>query len=141
MDPPKWLPLPCAVCGRKTVRKLLTLENPLEYDLTVLQNPCLPSYVEPTTCNFAAYDRAILCPAALKNRDQKGPMDMCGDCKRVLELHLQPLDSMANFQYYVRDELGPRIIGGKARSRKSQIWGFLSGQFMVRVGIFCPDRT
>lgn len=80
MDPPKLLLLPCAVCGRRIVRKLLSLENQLEYDLTVLQNPCLPVYVEPTTYNFATYDRAIFCPAALKNRGQKGPMDMCGEC-------------------------------------------------------------
>ena len=34
---------------------------------------------------------------------------MCEPCKTVMKTNLQPLDALANFQYYARDELPPAV--------------------------------
>jgi hypothetical protein len=64
----------------------------------------------PSTYNFAAYDKAILCPEALYDKDKKGVMDVCQSCKSVLKKKLQPLHALANFQYYAGNEL-PMDVG------------------------------
>ncbi|KAK6977895.1 hypothetical protein R3P38DRAFT_3236571 [Favolaschia claudopus] len=109
MDPKKWIPRPCAVCGRRTTSSSLTLCNPLQYDLTLLQNPSLPYYTLPTTYNRDAYDGAILCVDALTDRQNKAPFEICPPCKSALDVNTQPLDALANFQYYARDELPPLV--------------------------------
>ncbi|KAJ6582664.1 hypothetical protein DFH09DRAFT_831291, partial [Mycena vulgaris] len=105
MDPMKWMPKPCAVCGRRTVRRALSEENPLDYDLTLLRNPCLPIKTLPTTYDLDVFKGAILCPAALRHVDRLSGMDMCTTCKDPLKAGKQPLDALANFQYYGREEL------------------------------------
>ncbi|KAK6981327.1 hypothetical protein R3P38DRAFT_2578598, partial [Favolaschia claudopus] len=105
MDPPKWIPAPCSVCGRLTAKTQLFAENPLDYDLTLLQNPCLPAETLPTNYNFK-YDGAILCAAGLHDRFHKGIMDMCDQCRSVLKKEQQPLDALANFSItYAMHEL------------------------------------
>ncbi|KAJ7687298.1 hypothetical protein B0H17DRAFT_1136419 [Mycena rosella] len=64
-----------------------------------------PCATLPTTYNFAAYSRAILCPAALRRTYELSGMDICHSCKLLLSNHKHPPDSLANFQYYARDEL------------------------------------
>lgn len=105
MDPVKWLPLPCAVCGCSTRRSAISTVDPSDFDLTLLRNPSLPVETLPTTYNFDAYERAILYPLALRNKTALGPMDVCAPCAAEWASGRQPLDSLANFQYYARDEL------------------------------------
>ncbi|KAJ7124268.1 hypothetical protein C8R44DRAFT_875321 [Mycena epipterygia] len=89
--------------------KNLTPANPLQYDLTLLQNPCLPAETLPVTYKFEAYDRAILCPLALQDRMKKGVFNSCDSCKIPWEHGQQPPDALANFQYYTRAELPPGV--------------------------------
>ncbi|KAJ7224995.1 hypothetical protein C8J57DRAFT_1252983 [Mycena rebaudengoi] len=103
--PPRWLPTPCAVCAHDTTAHLLTAEYPLDYDLTLLQNPALPAETLPTTYNLEAYDGAILCPEGLTDGTRKSIIRMCAPCRKTFGEFRQPLDAMANFQYYVHDEL------------------------------------
>ncbi|KAJ7838244.1 hypothetical protein B0H14DRAFT_3459667 [Mycena olivaceomarginata] len=105
MNPLAWIPAPCAICGRHTKKSDLESCNPLHFDLTLLKNPVLPVAALPTTYNLAAYDGAILCPEALHDTSQKGPMAVCPSCRSSMAAGLQPPDSLANFQYYGRAEL------------------------------------
>ncbi|KAF8166600.1 hypothetical protein K438DRAFT_1616647, partial [Mycena galopus ATCC 62051] len=105
MDPALWIPSPCAVCGRRTKRSALSLCNPLQYKLSLLTNPYLPPETLPTTYNLAAYEGAILCPSALTERDRLAPFDICGTCASSWKNGHQPVNALANFQYYARDEL------------------------------------
>ncbi|KAK7038371.1 hypothetical protein R3P38DRAFT_2515926, partial [Favolaschia claudopus] len=109
MDPKLWIPRACTVCAKKTRSLALTLCNPLHYDLTLLRNPALPMETLPTTYNLEAYDGAILLSSALQDKTKKGPFEICDSCRISLEANQQPLDSLANFQYYARDELPPNI--------------------------------
>ncbi|KAJ7211840.1 hypothetical protein C8J57DRAFT_1604712 [Mycena rebaudengoi] len=103
--PPRWLPTPCAVYAHDTTAHLLTTEYPLDDDLTLLQNPSLPAETLPTTYNLEAYDGAILCPERLIDGTRKSIMRMCAPCRKTFGDFRQPLDAMANFQYYAHDEL------------------------------------
>lgn len=116
MDPCQWLPVPCAVCGRSTRRAVISEIDPKDIDLDLLQNPCLPQHTLPTTYNLVAYNNAILCPAALRDRTAKGPMDVCLPCLAALKDGFQPLDSLANFQYYAHDELPATVKDAFNRS-------------------------
>jgi hypothetical protein len=109
MEPHRWIPRPCAVCGRRTVTGMLTFCNPLHYDLAVAPNPALPVETLTKTYDLDAYDGAILCASALQDPTQKAPFEMCVYCKTAMDRHQQPLDSLANFQYYARDELPPEV--------------------------------
>ncbi|KAJ7886626.1 hypothetical protein B0H14DRAFT_2563301 [Mycena olivaceomarginata] len=109
MEPRRWIPRPCAVCGRRTVTGMLTFCNPLHYDLAVAPNPALPVETLTKTHDLDAYDGAILCASALQDPTQKAPFEMCVYCKTAMDRHQQPLDSLANFQYYARDELPPEV--------------------------------
>ncbi|KAJ7106257.1 hypothetical protein C8R44DRAFT_745328 [Mycena epipterygia] len=93
LDPPAWIPKPCALCGRNTAVKNLTPANPLQYDLTLLQNPCLPVATLPATYNFEAYDRAILCPLALRDRMKKGVFNLFNSCMIPWERGQPPKES------------------------------------------------
>ncbi|KAJ7914190.1 hypothetical protein B0H13DRAFT_2325516 [Mycena leptocephala] len=118
MNPKKWIPRPCAVCGRRTQASLLTLCNPLHYDLSLLRNPSLPAETLPTTYNLKAYDNAILCATALEDPTKKAPFEICHSCKSSLESHQQPPDSLANFHYFGRDELPADIDENNSFSDK-----------------------
>ncbi|KAK7022631.1 hypothetical protein R3P38DRAFT_2533011, partial [Favolaschia claudopus] len=105
MKPDDWIPFACAVCGQK---KAKTEIKDVDYDddaLALLQNPFLPKETLPSTYNLEAYNHAILYHRALKNTTARGPVPACASCRRDLAHGNQPLDSLANFQYYARDEL------------------------------------
>ncbi|KAK7038403.1 hypothetical protein R3P38DRAFT_2516120, partial [Favolaschia claudopus] len=105
MEPTAWIPLACAVCGQKKVKTELA---DVEFDddtLALLQNPFLPVETLPTTYNLQAYNNAILYYRALKDTTARASMSACTSCRRELAHGNQPLDSLANFQYYARDEL------------------------------------
>src|SRR5262245_16054420 len=75
-------------------------------DFTLLQNPHLPAETLPTTYNLEAYSNAILYHKGLHSKSALGPIDLCTKCKNSLvDRKKQPLDSLANFQYYAHNEL------------------------------------
>lgn len=111
MDPARHVGFPCAVCAQCAPKQSIISVHANDIDLTLLRNPALPPETHPTTYNFQAYDRAILYPLGLHDIDTKGIMDLCPSCYHTLNsssTKRQPLDSLANFQYYAIHELpGP----------------------------------
>ncbi|KAJ7118471.1 hypothetical protein C8R43DRAFT_901487, partial [Mycena crocata] len=105
MDPSQWLPCPCSVCAQTVRKKDITLQDPYDFNLQLLRNDNLPSKCLPTTYNFQAYDKAILYHKALTVTDKLGPIWVCSSCLKSLDKGKQPVNSIANFQYYARDEL------------------------------------
>ncbi|KAJ7131639.1 hypothetical protein C8R43DRAFT_895803, partial [Mycena crocata] len=105
MNPPLWIPRPCGVCGQRKVASSVSAVDPQWINLELLQNPALPERTWPQTYNFTAYKRAILHSKALRNPDELDCIDICTPCKRSLDKGEQPLDALANFQYYARDRL------------------------------------
>jgi hypothetical protein len=59
----------------------------------------------PSTYNFDVYNGAILYPKVLHDMNACGTMDVCASCHSALHAEKQPMDAIANFQYYVYDEL------------------------------------
>ena len=75
-------------------------------DFRLLQNPCIPDQCQPRNYNFHVYSRAILWYKGLHNRDDCGDVDVCVSCHHELvSLGKQPLDLLANFQYYAHEAL------------------------------------
>jgi Helitron helicase-like domain at N-terminus/PIF1-like helicase len=110
MDPDAWKLNPCAVCGQCKYDNVLV--HARELPLHLLQNPWLPEDVIPKSYNWEGYDRAILYPLALRDRKQKGELDVCASCLRDMKgAGRQPLDSLANFQYFGMDELPDEVRG------------------------------
>ncbi|PPQ65631.1 hypothetical protein CVT26_000573 [Gymnopilus dilepis] len=93
----------CAVCGvRERASKTRSL-NASDVDLTLLRNDDLPEAVRPNSYNFTAYDRAILNPKGLKDKDRPGVMIVCDECSKSLELGNMPRLALANWLYYGKD--------------------------------------
>jgi hypothetical protein len=70
----------------------------------------LPSKCLPTNYNIKAYDGAILWYKGLHDPVQQGDLDMCISCHHELVTFCkQPLDSLANFQYYGHEALPVEI--------------------------------
>ncbi|KAJ6622842.1 hypothetical protein B0H10DRAFT_2214147 [Mycena sp. CBHHK59/15] len=109
LDPIQWKPVPCAVGGQTKRKREVGLVDPKDINLSLLRNPNLPQRCLPTTYNLVAYDHAILYHRALTDKEYLGAMEMCHSCQKDLLSNKQPLDSMANFQYYARDELPPDV--------------------------------
>lgn len=109
MDPKNHLRSPCAVCAHEYSKDLLVSVSADNIDLTLLQNSELPTETRPTTYNFIEYKEAILLPEALEHKDARGKINVCRSCLSALEDGRQPLDSLANFQYYARDELPAQV--------------------------------
>jgi hypothetical protein len=105
MHPSEWVPLPCAVCAQ-CPKGGLQVVPASDVPLDLLTNPSLMSEHIPNTYNWEAYDHAILYPIGLHDISQKGDMDLCGDCYHdLMQAHRQPLNSLANFQYYAIERL------------------------------------
>ena len=97
---------PCTVCSQTIARRDTHYALPDEVDFSLLCNDQLPSETLPSTYNLKAYDNAILNPKGLHDLNCKGPIDMCILCySSLVERKKQPLDSIANFQYYAHAEL------------------------------------
>lgn len=106
MNPIRWLPKICAVCGQRKHTKDIRVLSPTSLHLTLLQNPHIPPDALPTTYNLQAYHHAILNPKGLHDRQALRAFDACSTCSRALVKNKrQPLDSLANFQYFGLDEL------------------------------------
>ncbi|PPQ74557.1 hypothetical protein CVT26_007815 [Gymnopilus dilepis] len=95
----------CSVCGERHHKSNTALVDGLSVDLSLLRNDELPEDVRPSTYNFIAYDRAILNPKGLTNRDEVGDMVICSSCKDNLESGVMPKFALANWLYYGIDEL------------------------------------
>ena len=107
----------CAVCAHSIVKKEVVNVEPEYVDFMLLCNPALPHETLPTTYNFDAYDRAILCPEGLHDKVKKDVVKMCNPCYVCLvERKKQPLDALANFLYYGRDELPEKVKCAFARA-------------------------
>lgn len=102
----KWIQTACAACGQGMIGGNFTRESSTYIDLTLLRNPALPEHVLPTSYAIDMYDGAILCPAGLYDKESRGDLDLCGKCHDDLVCkHVQPRDSLANFQYYGHERL------------------------------------
>ncbi|KAJ7286216.1 hypothetical protein C8J57DRAFT_1050451, partial [Mycena rebaudengoi] len=105
LNPRVWLPVPCAVCAQVTRKLDILVCDPKDINLSLLRNEHLPIECLPTTYNLEAYESAILYHPALSIKDRAAPFNACNSCVQALSKGKQPLDSIANFQYYARDEL------------------------------------
>jgi hypothetical protein len=96
----------CAVCSQSIARRDVLYVLPAQIDFTLLRNECLPRSSLPTTYNLNAYAGAILNPKNLHNKSEQGVVERCTSCyATLLGRKKQPLDSIANFQYYGHEEL------------------------------------
>jgi len=106
MDLNNFIQRPCCVCRQNQHAKDIVIVKPYEIDFSLLKNPGIPAACRPTTYNFKEYDGAILYPKGLQDLQKKGLMDMCKSCCHDLVVRKkQPLNAIANYQYYVIDEL------------------------------------
>ena len=96
----------CAVCGQRRCSKDIKVVPADDVNFSLLRNPCIPEKCRPTNYNIGAYDGAILWYKALHDRQSRGDVDMCLSCSHELvSLGKQPIDSLANFQYYGHEAL------------------------------------
>lgn len=112
MDPVVQKQQPCAVCAQCNIDAEMHVVDATNLDLRCLRNDALPLEVLPTSYNLVAYQGAILYPLGLEDTTSLGYMHMCASCHQCLvdsPIPKQPLDSLANFQYYGIDEL-PREV-------------------------------
>ncbi|KAG1874903.1 hypothetical protein F4604DRAFT_2008883 [Suillus subluteus] len=75
--------------------------------LHLLRNDCLPEHTLPRTYAFELYDQAILYPKGLQELWAKTDLYLCWTCRSALicKFLRQPVNSLANFQYYVHERL------------------------------------
>ncbi len=109
MDPLRWIPTACAVCGQAYKKDQVKVNDLPMNKLQLLQNNALPQHVLLQSYNFNAYNKAILHPKGLTNLNFKSPMNVCASCQTALSKGVQPLDSLANFQYYGLARLPPDV--------------------------------
>lgn len=95
----------CAVCGQRKFSADIQSIHPEDIDLTLLRNDTIPSMAWPTSYDFELYDRAILEPVALGDPWSLQDMSVCSKCASCLERGGQPLEALANHQYYGLDSL------------------------------------
>ena len=108
---------PCTVCSQTIARRDTHYALPEEVDFALLRNDQLPPETLPTTYNLKAYDNAILNPKGLHDLNCKGPIDLCLPCySSLVERKKQPLDSIANFQYYAHAELPQDVKDALAKA-------------------------
>ncbi|KAI6146363.1 hypothetical protein BKA82DRAFT_37623, partial [Pisolithus tinctorius] len=79
--------------------------------LRLLRNEILPQKVLPCTYALDLYYGAILCLRGMQSLNAFAPIQMCGGCRRSLtgKSPSQPVDALANFQYYAWNELPVEI--------------------------------
>ncbi|KAG1893083.1 uncharacterized protein F5891DRAFT_1131379 [Suillus fuscotomentosus] len=79
--------------------------------LHLLRNDCLPEHTLPCTYDLELYGRAILYAKGLTSCWSLSEMYMCSSCHSALisKCPRQPVNSLANFQYYGHERLSPEI--------------------------------
>lgn len=95
----------CAVCGQRKFTSQLQSVHPDDVDLSLLRNDTIPALAWPTSYDFELYEHALLEPVALNDPWSLQEMSMCQKCNSSLERGKQPVDSLANHQYYGWDSL------------------------------------
>lgn len=110
MDLKKFTQMSCAVCGQRRCAKDIKVVASDEVNLKLLQNPYLPEKCLPTNYDIQVYEGAILWYKGLHDCARRGDLDMCVSCRHELvALGRQPLDSLANFQYYGHEALSNEV--------------------------------
>ncbi len=101
MSESSWTPVVCASCGQNNRSNNINIVSAKDIDLSLLTNSVLPPHVLPSSYNLLAYDKAILHFKGMHNLNEKGNLNLCSTCyKSLIVKKKQPLDSLANFQYY-----------------------------------------
>ncbi len=101
MSESSWKPVVCASCGQNNKGANIKVVDARDVNLSLLTNACLPDHVLPVSYDVQAYDKAILHFKGLQNVNKKGNLNLCSLCYNSLVIKKkQPLDSLANFQYY-----------------------------------------
>ena len=95
----------CAVCARCIPVAKITTMHPDEVDFEVLRNELLPEHVLPVSYNRAAYDGAILNPKGLSDRQARGDLRVCSECRLDLKRGEMPKYALANWLYYGHERL------------------------------------
>lgn len=99
----KWKPVACAVCGQRRRADSIKVIHADDIDLSLLTNPHLPQCMLPTAYNLDAYEGAILHPRGIHDCVNRGRINVCNTCEGSLlrsSPRKQPVDALANFQYY-----------------------------------------
>ncbi|KAJ7683349.1 hypothetical protein B0H17DRAFT_848666, partial [Mycena rosella] len=100
---------PCAVCAKQTrAAEILKVES-TAIDLKLLRNDALPSQCLPTSYNFIAYERAILCSAGLTDLTRPAQLSVCVSCNESLKRCEMPKFALANWPYYGLEALPPPV--------------------------------
>lgn len=99
----------CAVCGQQKFKSELQCIHPEELDLTLLRNDGIPYEARPSTYDFELYDRALLDVVGLSDPYSLQDMSVCDKCLSSLNNGKQPLNSLANHQYYGLSSLPPDV--------------------------------
>jgi len=110
MDLKNFAQTSCAVCGQRQCAKDIKLVSSDDMDLRLLQNPYLPEKCLLTKYDVRAYYSVILWHKGLHDCVRRGDPDMCVSCwHELVSLGKQPLDSLANFQYYRYEALSDEV--------------------------------
>ncbi|KAG2738983.1 hypothetical protein P692DRAFT_201849319 [Suillus brevipes Sb2] len=92
----------CAICAHNVLASELVLVDVALVPLHLLRNDCLPDYTLPSNYDFELYARAILYSKGLTDCWTLSDIFMCPSCHSYLicKSPQQPVNSLANFQYY-----------------------------------------
>ncbi|KAG1889740.1 uncharacterized protein F5891DRAFT_1131771 [Suillus fuscotomentosus] len=101
----------CAVCAHNVCAQELRSVEAAKIPLHLLRNDCLPEHMLPCTYDLELYGRAILYAKGLTSCWSLSEMYMCSSCHSALisKCPRQPVNSLANFQYYGHERLSPEI--------------------------------
>lgn len=97
----------CAVCAYNICAKDLLCVEAAKIPLHLLRNDCLPEHTLPRTYDLELYGRAILYAKGLTSPWSLSEVYMCHPCHSALicKCPHQPVNSLANFQYYGHERL------------------------------------
>lgn len=111
----------CAVCGQRKRLKDISTMPFQDIEPNLLTNDYLPAKVKPSLYNFVAYGRAILHHKGLVDTRSPGDVWICGSCQTSVRAKRQPVDSLANFQYYGNDCLPDDVRAAFSSATKFDI--------------------
>ncbi|KAG2743634.1 hypothetical protein P692DRAFT_20745581, partial [Suillus brevipes Sb2] len=108
----------CAVCAHNICARELKSVDVHKVPLHLLRNDCLPEHTLPSTYDFDMYGRAVLYPKGMTDCWSLADLLMCGRCHSALvcKCPRQPVNSLANFQYYGHEKLPDDIRDAFARA-------------------------
>ncbi|KAJ7783106.1 hypothetical protein B0H16DRAFT_1297799, partial [Mycena metata] len=101
----KLKPSTCGVCAKTDFACTIQVIVASSLDLTLLRNDDLPIKVRPTSYNFIAYQRAILCVGGLSDVNAPANISICDVCHTAMRRSTMPQLALANWLYYGREAL------------------------------------